>query len=622
MIENELPDLRGFDEIAIDVETHDPGLKLLGSGVRRNAKLLGIAYATADYEGYLSFGHDTGNEFSKRQVIEWAKVNLCRPEQDKIFANGIYDLDFLYQYGIEVKGNFYDIQNAEPLLNENRRSYSLDTLAKHYLGVGKDDSEMDQFVKANFGNRAKTIEQLKSIPGTLVKKYATKDARLTHDVFHYQKKKLLDDGLWGLFELESALVPLLLEMKRRGVLIDVDKAKELSKEIGAKLEELKFDIMVMAGFEVNVNASKSIAKAFDVLGYTYPFTEKGSPSFTKKWLDAQDNDLCNLIRQIRTFDKMKHAFIDSAIIKHSHRGKIHCQFNQLKGDEYGTVSGRFSSSNPNLQQIPSRAGETAKAVRALFIPRENHTWYKLDYSAIEPRLAIHFATDKRRNYAGAEEAAVKLRANPNLDVYQPMMDKLPNLTRSVIKMVYLGLGYSMGSEKLADALNVSKDEAIRIRNDFNNNVPYLKLLSQDFMMEASQYGQVETLLGRIRRFDGFCSNKQYGGTVVYTEREAVDLFGPTGFERAGTYRAFNNVIQGSSADIIKKAMVEIWQSGLCDVVGAPVLTVHDELDFSVPNTSEGEEAIHKVKEIMENCVELRIPLIVDMEKGPNWGEVK
>lgn len=625
----ELPNVRNARRLSIDIETKDVNLKKHGSGVRTDGRIVGLAIATEDNQWYLPFDHETKEEqYDKDVIIRWAKENFSNPSQPKIFANGLYDLDYLAQYGVPVAGCLYDVQNAEPLLDENLRSYSLESLGQRYVGSGKFEGELEAYTQSNFGKRAKAKENIWQIPPSLVTKYAEEDARLTFDVFQKQEILLKQQGLWELFQLETDLVPMLLAMKRRGVRIDTQRAQTLDVEFDQRLEQLENELLLLTMSEVNVHASASIAAACDTLNITYPRTAKtNAPSFTKGWMEKQDHPLFKLILEIRKYKKFKDTFINSAILGHTHDGRIHCQFNQLRSDEYGTVSGRFSSSNPNLQQIPSRDGELAKSIRGLFLPDEGDTWFKFDYKAIEPRVSIHYAAEENRNYRGAAEAARFLRENPGVDVYQPMIDKLPNLSRSVIKMVYLGVSYSMGVNKLSKTLGMDEHTARNTISEFNANVPYLKLLSDDCTATANRTGEITTLLGRKRHFDMWeekWGNREEGKFIKGTVEDARRHFGDKGvnFQRAFCYKAFNSLIQGSSADIMKKAMVDVWRSGVCEVLGPPLLTVHDELDFSVPNTTEGREAALEVKRIMENTIKLHVPLEVDMEIGKSWGEVK
>lgn len=641
--ENDLPSFKGDKIIAVDIETCDPDLKTLGAGVRTNGYIVGVAIAgyPSMRSCYVPFAHELGFNFDKALAIRWLK-SILETDVPKLGANLIYDLDYLYQYGISVRGKFRDVQIAEPLINENRKQYGLDSLSYEYLGVGKYEDEMETWVVENLGKRAKTKENIWRIPSELVSKYARMDVELPLKVYMAQRKKLFSENLWDLFELETDLIPMLLAMKRRGVSISVDQAESMQQTLEHRIEKEYHSLRDISAAEVNIHAADSISKACDRILIDYPETKTGRPSFTRKWMETraslgsfQEKQFFSSILSLRKLEKFKGTFIEGAILKHNVKGRIHCQFNQLKSDEYGTVSGRFSSSSPNLQQVPSRDGDLAKEIRGLFVPEPGHFWLKLDFKAIEPRVAIHYAYELGLD--GAEYAVEFLRNNPNADVYQPMMDKLPQLSRSVIKMVYLGISYSMGAGKLAKAIEVSEEEAKDIIREFNNGVPYIRQLADMYRDKASSQGWIETLMGRRRHFDKYLPKnmkyrKDFGSDAAYEQykseikpldyEEAQKQWHKVGCERAFTYKAFNSLIQGSSADIMKKAMLDVWNSGICGEIGVPLLTVHDELDFSVPDTKRGHEIVQQLKHLMENAVKLHVPLTVDAEKGSNWGNVK
>lgn len=643
--QDNLPDFRSSKMIALDIETRDPNLSKLGAGVRTDGYIVGVSLCgfPSMVSCYAPVGHERGVNFDKHTVFSWLKQQLETPEIPKVGANLVYDLDYLAQAGIRVSGKKRDIQIAEPLLDENRFKYNLEALAQQYLGVGKAEEEMDAWVKENLGKRAKTKENIWQVPSELVAKYARMDVELPIQIYNKQRRVLFKQDLWELFELESSLMDMLLAMKRQGVHINEDQATEIQKRLDESISEGSSALRSLTKSEVNVNNKENtLAEACDKLSIEYGKTKTGKPSFTQKWMEAQTHSgsenakkLFTLVLALRKYEKFKGTFIEGAILKHSVKGRIHCQFNQLKSDEYGTVSGRFSSSSPNLQQVPSRGGDLSKEIRGLFVPDPGHVWWKFDYKAIEPRVAIHYAAE--HNLPGSDYAVQFLNDNPYADVYQPMMDKLPNLSRSIIKMVYLGISYSMGAAKLAKAIEVEEDEAREIIQEFNLGVPYIRNLANTYTNIASGFGEIKTLLGRKRRFDTWTQKgmkyrkdfKSDGAFERYKEKmkplpreEAEKKWDKNNIERAFTYKAFNSLIQGSSADIMKKAMFDIWQSGICEEVGPPLLTVHDELDFSLPDTPRGGEIASEIKRIMESTVSLRVPLCVDAERGPNWGSVE
>lgn len=612
------PTLPTKGPISLDIETRDDDLKTHGPGVRRGSYIVGVAVGYEYEDGiqswYMPFNHESGNEHEESVVKRWCLDNLCRPDQPKIGANLMYDLDFLWHWGVPVSGPFYDVQVAEPLIDETRRSYSLNEIAKTYLQEEKRYSKIDEWVLQNLGKRADPGGNIWRTPGDLVSEYARGDVELPLQIFKKQSRILRNRNSWDLFMLETELLPLLLKMRQRGVRIDVSKVERLEKEYDREIAHAQARLNRIAGFEVNPNAAASIAKACDQLGIKYNLTEKTrKPSFTRPWMETQNHELFSTLLEVRQFQKQQTTFLQGSIEKYLIDGRIHCLFHPLKSDSHGTVSGRFSSSNPNLQFIPARHPVLGPATRGLFLPEEGENWFKFDYSAIEPRVTMHYATGsivgKARDF---------LRENPAADVYQPMMELLPSLPRKVIKTIYLGTAYGMGSEKLANQLGMASHEAVKIIQDFNRALPYIRNLSKECMDRADKIGFISTLLGRRRHFNLFEPMGLIRGEkpTPLPAKAARAKWGRA--RRAYTYKAMNALIQGTSADIMKKAMLDLYKSGICDEVGVPMITCHDEVDFSIPPNDRGKEIAREIKNIMETTVDLEVPLFVDMETGSSW----
>lgn len=612
------PDLPETGPIALDIETRDDDLKTHGPGVRRGSYIVGVAVAFEFPDGirswYMPFNHASGNLCAPETVKEWCLNNLCRPGQPKVGANLMYDLDFLWHWGVPVTGPYYDVQIAEPLIDETRRSYSLNDISKTYLSEEKRYSKIDDWVAQNVGKRAKSGENIWRTPGTIVEEYAKGDVELPLRIFKKQREILEERKCWDLFMLETDLLPLLLQMRQRGVRIDVSKVHQLEREYDREIERAMRRLNDLAGFSVNPNAAASIAKACDSMGIKYNLTEKTKkPSFTRPWMETQDHPFFETLLEVRQFQKQQTTFLQGSIEKYLIDGRIHCLFHPLKSDSHGTVSGRFSSSNPNLQFIPARHPVLGPATRGLFLPEDGERWYKFDYSAIEPRVTMHYADGTI-----VEKARDFLTDNPSADIYQPMMDMLPSLPRKVIKTIYLGTAYGMGSDKLGRQLGMAPAEAMKVIQDFNRALPYIRNLSKECSHRADKLGFIKTLLGRRRHFNLF-------EPAVFNGAEKpmpLPLNAARGkwsrVRRAYTYKAMNALIQGTSADIMKKAMLDLYKSGICDEVGVPMITCHDEVDFSIPPTPRGEEIAREIKNIMETTVKLNVPLHVDVESGDSW----
>lgn len=624
----DLPNLSAAKEIGLDTETRDPQLIEKGPGVRRDGYIVGISVAVSEGQSwYLPFGHSEGEQFEKEKVMLWAKDNLCRPKQPKIGANIIYDLDYLYHNGVKVSGPFYDIQVAEPLINENAQSYSLDTLAKKYLGEAKRE---DLLARACSDHDLKGAPQkhIWCLDPKYIGLYAEGDAEQALLIFKKQKEILKKENLEKVFDIETRLIPMLLHMRQLGVPINMDRLLKLHDKMTEELIGHKQKLDSVAGEHVDFWAAESIARVFDKKGLPYPLTPKTKkPSFVKGWLENQTDNISKLIMKCREIDKFKGTFLEGSLLEMIVGGRIHCQFNQLRSDDFGTVTGRFSSSNPNLQFIPTRT-ELGKLCRKVFIPDEEYGWCKADYSQIELRILVHYARG-----AGADLVVEAFKNDPTLDYHQLCAD-MANVSRTFAKKVNFGLIYGMGVYKLAQELGISIEEAKRFKNKYFNVLPFLKTTVDAATDAAMTKGYVRTILGRRRRFELWEPKDRDLAKIInaHPDKNKVqkeinnlkNLGGKRhhqGIQRAGCYKAFNAADQGSAADIMKMALVDVWESGVCSVI-KPYITVHDELDFGYPLNSEGEEAILEVKHIMENTYELKIPAIVDVETGPNWGNVK
>lgn len=621
----ELPRLTDYKLIGLDTETRDPQLKEKGPGVRRDGYMVGISVAVPEgKQWYLPFGHAEGKQFEKEKIMQWAKDNLCVEGQAKVGANILYDLDYLSHEGVNTTGPFFDIQNAEPLIDENKRTYSLNTLAKQYLGESKQEGLMEEACR-NMGYKGNPQKHLWKLDPKYVGMYAEADARQALQIFEKQQKVLRDQELENVFDVETRLIPMLLHMRKTGVPIDIDKLVYLHGKTQKSLHEKELALSKLAGTtdHIDIWAAASLAKIFDRMGMEYPMTPKtGKPSFKKDWLKNQDSGIAKSIMECRELSKFLGTFLEGSLLEMLVGDRIHCQFNQLRSDDSGTVTGRFSASNPNLQFIPIRTAE-GKIIRECFIPDDGYNWFKADYSQIEIRVLAHYAMGK-----GSEEIVREFIANPKID-YHTWCAEQAGVTRSHAKTINFGIIYGMGPDKLALDLGISSEDARKFIANYYVKLPFIKETVGTATRTAEKRGYIKTILGRRRRFnlwepyDYKLSKLVQANTDPAKVQYQMDQFDgfKSGLKRAGCYKAFNAADQGSSADIMKKAMVDIWESGICSVI-KPYITVHDELDFGSPKTKEGDEAATEVQNIMENTYKLKVPVIVDLETGPNWGEVK
>ena len=604
---NTFPDLTNSERIAVDLETKDPNLIKLGPGwCRKDGHVIGIAVAAGDFQGYYPIRHSSGN-LDAKLVLRWLKEQMNTPDIPKVFHNALYDLGWLRAEGIEVKGPIIDTMIMAPLINENRRFYNLNSLVSDYLQEFKSEKTLRSAAN-EFGVDPKA--EMYKLPAKYVGAYAEKDAAVTLRLCDHLMPILEREECTSIFEMESSLIPVILDMKTKGVRVDIDKAEKTKKQMSQQEKKLLDEITNDTGIAIEPWVSTSIAKVFDFFGLQYSRTEKsGSPSFTKQFLSHHSHPVAKKIVKIRELNKANTTFVET-ILNHAHNGRIHCDFHPLRTDDGGTVTGRFSSSNPNLQQIPSRDLEIKKAIRGLFIPEEDCKWGSFDYASQEPRWLAHYCANAGESYRHPLiDEVVTMYKEGKADFHQMVAD-MAKISRKEAKTVNLGIMYGMGRKKLADTLSITEQEAIELLDTYNQKVPFVKDLATRVSNFAQEKGMIRTHSGRKCRFDMW-EPRGFGVKRALPMDQAIKEY--QNIQRAFTYKALNRLIQGSSADQTKKAMVNCYSEGLC-----PMLTVHDELCFNIKN----EEEIEKIKEIMTTCIpDLNVPFEVDVELGNNWGEV-
>ena len=605
----EYPDLSKAPEIAIDLETKDPNLKTKGSGwATFDGHIVGFAVAALGQQWYFPIGHDAGGNMDLSMTTAWMQDILKLP-CPKIFHNASYDVGWLLVNGFEIKGKIIDTMIAAALINENRFSFSLNACAKDYLGEIKNETFLNEKAK-EWGIDPKG--DLWKLPAGYVGFYAEQDAGLTLRLWDRFKTEISKQSLHDVWDMEMELLPILIDTRRRGIRVDEERAAELKKEFIKKEKQVLHKIKQDTTLDVDIWAARSVAQIFDRIGVEYPRTPKtGDPSFTQNWLVNCDNPIAQLIREAREINKFHSTFIDS-IQRYVHKGRIHSEINQLRSDQGGTVSGRLSYSNPNLQQIPARNKEFGDKIRSLFLPEEGKQWGSFDYSQQEPRLVAHYAASINDTFQskGAAEF-IEAYKNEAADFHQIVAD-MAGITRTQAKTINLGLFYGMGKNKLARELGIDKDRAEDLLRRYGDRVPFVRGLATEVSSSASKYGFIRTIRGRKCRFDMW-EPATFGMNKAMQYEEAKAIYG-NNIRRAFTYKALNRLIQGSAADQTKQAMIDCYKAGY-----KPILQIHDELCFSI----EKEDDIKGVKEIMENAIEdLRVPSKVDIALGRSWGEAK
>tara|TARA_R100001082_G_scaffold49721_2_gene26891 strand:+ start:190 stop:2118 length:1929 start_codon:yes stop_codon:yes gene_type:complete len=614
----EFPDLSKYDEIAIDFETKDPDLKTKGSAsVRGIGDVVGIAVAVKDFCGYYPIAHETGPNMNRKQVLGWF-ADVLKTPADKIFHNAMYDILWIKRLGLTVHGTVVDTMTVASLVNENRFRYDLNSVGAEYTGMTKNESALNAAAK-EWGLDPKA--EMYKLPAMYVGEYAEKDAELTLALWQELKKEIEHQELHSIVSLEQRVFPCLVDMKWKGVRVNLNQLEILEKKLKTTYSDCVERVKKATGIFPEIWAAKSIAKVCDELGIKYERTEKtNAPSFTKNYLSKHKNPVIRSIAAARQADKLRNTFLES-IKNYVVNGRIHADIHQLKGDQGGTVTGRLSYSHPNLQQLPNYTN-IGMGIRSIFIPEEGCEWGCFDYSQQEPRLVVHFAL-RTPGITGVSEIAEKyhkgvektlhknLKIRKDQDFHQIVAD-IADIDRSDAKTINLGLFYGMGQAKLQAQLGINdENEAKELLARYHRSVPFVKQLIKSVMDRAQRKGRVRTLLGRACRFDMWEPN-QFGMHKPLTFQQACDEIGIGNIKRAFTYKALNKLIQGSAADMTKQAMVNLYEEGI-----TPMIQLHDELDISVKDEAQSK----KIIDIMENAVPLEIPNKVDYENGSNWGSI-
>lgn len=605
---SKFPNLGGARLLGIDTETRDPYLIAKGPGsFRKDGELVGISLSDGERSFYFPIRHAGGGNLDSGAVAHYVG-DLAKDETRQwVGANVQYDMEWLHSMGIKLRGKVFDVQIAEALLDEEADTVELNYLSQKYCNVPKDETLLRQAAR-DFGVDPKG--GLWKLPSKYVGPYAEWDACAPVRIFEKQVEAMRAEDLLGIFDLETRLTPILWEMRKRGIPVDLEAAAQLSDSLKCKEDELRFQLYRDHGCRIDEWSGDMIAKMCDRMKIIYPRTPKGNPSFTGDWLEDHDHPLIKSIATLRELNRLRQTFIDQWIFDHQIGGVIHPQWKQLKSDDGGTRTGRMAASNPNPQQVPSRA-EIAPLIRALFVPHDKSLkWNKNDYSQQEPRLLVHFAA--LCGMTGADLAKMAYRDNPDMDIYQFLADSA-QVVRRQSKDLTLGRMYNMGRAKLAMKLGVSEDKAGEILADFDASVPFVKEISEKCMQLASSRGWVRTIGGRRRHFNFYEPadwDERKTGKMPLRLEQAKQMWPRKRLQRAYTHKALNSLIQGSAADMTKTAMVNIYE----DRGWIPYMQVHDELNYGVEN----QEQADIVKRHCETAIRLEVPVRVDSSLGDHW----
>jgi DNA polymerase-1 len=625
------PDLSSAIVISLDTETKETDFEHGPGWARGKGHIIGFSLAAKDAQGncgkwYFPVRHELEPEYNLDPVtcFAWLKTQLETPHIAKVGANLLYDIGWLTSENIFVQGELHDVQYAEALLHEEGQ-VALDYLGEKYVGTGKDSGTLYQWLAEAYGgavNGSQRANLYRTSP-RLVGPYGETDADLPLKIIEKQFKLMAEENLLDVYRMECDSIPLLTRMRLTGVNIDIPAAEQLYAELDIEIKRLNQLLYEQTGVHANVDSGTDLAKVFDAAGIEYRRTSKGAPSFTKDFLKLVEHPIADIIREIRESMKIRNTFVRAYLLERNINGRVHCQFHPLRNDIGGTRSGRFASSDPNLQNIPVRSA-LGKKVRKLFIPDDGHTaWEKNDYSQIEYRFLMHFAVG-----AGSDEGRLRYNSDPTTDYHvmtQELVKMITNIVieRKPIKNINFGLLYGMGEPKLARQIGIAKVVAKEVFKAYHTGNPYVKATMDAAANEAQLSGFIETILGRRSRFTLWeprqINYEQRAYALPYAS--AVQNYG-VDIIRANTHKAINRKLQGSAADMIKRGMQRCASEGVFDVIGVPKLQVHDELGFSVIDDSPPQrEAYRYMRYVLENAIPLRVPVLVDSGRGPNWGSI-
>ena len=640
----EFPNLSAAKVIGFDTETYDPELLDAGPGWGRGkGHIIGASISVQDGTSwYFPMRHGEMPDGSNILPPEHASDNMdpeavrkfldycLNTSVPKVGANLIYDVGWATWEGIRVSGPLCDIQFAEALLNSEEPDVSLDNLATQHLGEGKVTNDLYQWLSRWNGADAKDSQRahLYATPPRLAGPYAEADASLPIKILEKQWPKMVERGVQELFSLECRLIPLLVKMRLKGAPVDLNAAEKIKHDLTGRINVLNEKITHVVGHEVNTAAPLSMQEAFTTLGIPLPrkiskTTGKEAISFDKKMLGGIDHPFVSLVMEQRGLVKVRDTFVESYILEKNVNSRVYCSFHPLKGEKGGTRSGRFASADPNLQNIPVRSDE-GKLVRAAFAAHHGGRWRSFDYSSIEYRLLANYAVGP-----GAEEVRAIFAADPHADYHTIVGKMIEQFTgmkfeRGFVKTINFGIIYGMALPSLALALKMPRPEASALLTNYHSAAPYARATMDFCAKEVDDTGMVRTVLNRASDFNRW-SKKEYDdeGRLSLSYEAACRKWGPFNIERSHKHKALNRKLQGSAADVMKKAMVDAYEAGLFEesACGIPILTVHDELDFEDHGDLDN-PAWNELQYVMENCMNhlLRVPLLVDGGVGPSWAE--
>lgn len=629
-----LPNLQNVKIVAIDTETYDPNLKEFGcGGLKRDGFVVCVTLTWMEGKElkhhYIPIGHeDKSLNLEHDMVLSWMRINLAG--KHLVMANALYDMEWLYNFGFNILNHgctVEDIQVNEFLIDDNRPSYSMEALANIYLPDSPKLTERLLDTWVSHGNKRNKDLMYKGLAKFSVEElapYALADTDITYRIFEMQQEPLKNLGLNEAHKLECKVLLAAFAMRLKGIRIDKPYAEALAANMMKQSVEDIFELCDMAGVtELEIWNAESIARASRRLGLPFPVTgKKKAPSFTAAFMEQHSHPFFKLLHKVRQNDRAGAVYVKNKIVDLEYNGRLYYHLHTAKSDRGGAVSGRLSSSNPNVMQIPS----DSKVVRRCFLPEEGERWVCFDENQAEPRIILDYAF--KTNQPGALEAVQAYLNNPNTDYHSYVASLLPSdlpifqglgfpKIRFIAKVVNLMLAYGAGVDKTCAELNVGRAEGEMILETYHKNLPYMKKLSKLAKDIADSRGFIRTISGRRRTFNLW-------GPSYYTEGDGK----PLPFEEARlkwadkrivryfTYKSLNALVQGTAADIHKMCLVNLYEAGYI-----PLVPVHDEVDFSIPLGEGGDKQIKEIQGILLDVIKLSVQRRIDVEQGPTWGDL-
>ena len=556
-----------------------------------NAELVGMSFSIQENEAY--YVPIPANQDEALKIVNEFKEVFENKQSLKVGQNIKYDMLVLSNYGINLQGPMFDTMIAHYVLQPELR-HNMDYLAEIYLNY------QTIHIEELIGSKGKNQGNMRDLPSEAIYKYACEDADVTLKLYHILKKELEEHQVSSLFyDIEMPLVPVLAYMERNGVRINSETLKESSLHFTSRMQEIEKEVHQLAGMDFNIASPKQVGEVlFDKL----KIVTKAKKTKTGQYVTSEEvleslrgkHEIVGKILEHRGLKKLLGTYIDALpLLVNPKTGKIHTSFNQTV-----TATGRLSSSNPNLQNIPIR-NEDGKEIRKAFIPEDGCEFFSADYSQIELRIMAHLSGDK--NMIEAFREGNDIHAATAAKIYKIAIEEVTREQRSKAKTANFGIIYGISVFGLAERMNVTRSEAKELIDGYFETYPQIKEYMDKSIAVARENGYIETIFGRKR----FLPDINSHNAVVrgYAERNAI-----------------NAPIQGSAADIIKVAMVKIYQRFMQENIRSKmILQVHDELNFSVyPDEKEKVQQI--VIEEMEKAYAMQVPLRADCGWGNNWLE--